>query len=232
MIALCFAATPALAAEAKLTLAAGPTDDEQKRALEHGQDDTNETEVGEAGEAVTPGTTRGGAGGALRGTFGRVMSEGLDPGWFGRVEIEGFSTGAYRDAGPVVGALLGGEFWTAEEGSGGGMPMSFYFGFRTPNFFSSVGFGADFFIVDKVNDDGGFGIYAPFGSLNLGLEVASFRLLADARAIYRWQWGAPDRGQVQVGLTFVQFFESPIKNRPRKVPKRKASKAAPATHTW
>jgi hypothetical protein len=232
VIALLFATSPALGAEAKLTLAAGPTEDEQKRALEHGQDGTNETEVGEVGEQVTPGTTRGGAGGALRGTFGRVMSEGIDPGWFGRVEIEGFSTAAYQDAGPVLGALIGGEFWTAEEGSGGGMPMSFYFGFRTPNFFSSVGFGADFFIVDNVNDDGGFGIYAPFGALTLGLEVASFRILADARAIYRWQWGAPDRGQVQLGLTFVQFFESPIKNRPRRAPARKASKGASATRTW
>lgn len=224
MIALVFAASPALAAEAKLTLAAGPTDDEQKKALEHGQNDANETEIGEVGETVTPGTTRGGAGAGLRGTFGRVLSEDIDPGWFGRVELEAFTTGAYQDAGPVMGALIGGEFWTADEGSGGGMPMSFYFGFRTPNFFSSLGFGANFFIVDKVNDDGGFGIYAPFGSLTLGLEAASFRILADARAIYRWQWGAPDRGQLQMGLTFVQFFESPIKNRPRRTPARKPSK--------
>jgi len=226
--------SPALAAEAQLTLAAGAAEDEQKRALEHGQDGAKD-DVEEDTAALVLGTTHGGAGGGLRGTFGPALSDGLDPGWFGRVELEAFGSGAFQDAGPVMGVLIGGEFWTAKQGSGGGLPMSFFAGFRTPLVFSSLGFGTDFFIVDKVEGDAGFGIYAPFANLTFGVEVGSFRVLADARAIYRWQWGAPDRGQLQLGLTFVQLFESPMKNLPRPKPRpRRASSAAWAspTATW
>lgn len=210
---LLFLASPALAAEAKLTVAVGAPEAEQKRALDHGQDGASDDEEPPP-QSLFP---EGGAGGGLRGTFGRVFTEQLDPGWFGRVEMESFATGAYREAGPIIEALIGGEYWTAERGSGGGMPVSFGFGYRTPVVFSSIGFGANFFIVDKVDGDGGFGIYAPFGSLCLGVEIGStFRVLAEGRAIYRWQWGAPDRGQLQAGLTFVQLFESPVKSPPRK----------------
>jgi hypothetical protein len=228
---LLFAATNAFAAEAKLTVAVGAPEAEQKRALEHGQEGAEEEEDA---TVPVPGTVQGGAGGGLRGTFGRVFTEGLNAGWFGRVEIEGFGTSEYRGPGPVVEALMGGEFWTTDEGSGGGMPISFGFGYRTPVIFSSIGFGANLFIVDKVHDDGGFGIYAPFGSLCLGVEINStFRVLAEGRATYRWQWGAPDRGQFQAGLTFAQMFESPVKNPPRKPkPKPRAAVWAPPRAAW
>jgi len=43
----------------------------------------------------------------------------------------------------------------------------------------------------------------------LGIELSGFRLLADARALYRWQWGADDRAQYQVGISMSQFLERP-----------------------
>ncbi len=204
------AATQGAKGEAKVSVAVGPVD-EQKRALAHGQGGKDDDSSRES-DATGP---HGGAAGGLRGTFGRVFTEDLQPGWFGRVEFEAFSAGAYKDAGPIGGALIGGEFWTADSASGGGLPMSVFLGFRSPILVSTLGFGANFFIVDSVDDDGGFGIYAPFGAMTFGVELGSFRLLADARAIYRWQWGAPDRGQLQFGLTFSQFFEGPLRGRAR-----------------
>jgi hypothetical protein len=194
------AAQTQAAAGAELTLATGapaPDDDEQVRALRHGTSAEPQKRV----------PSKSGVGGGFRGTFGPVFTEGLDYGWFGRIEAEGFGSGRYKGAGPIGGGLVGGELWFAKGGGGGGLPLSLYLGYRTPGVFFSLGFGADWILIDRVNDDTGFGIFAPFGTASLGFEVAGMRILVDARPIYRWQWGAPDRAQLAIGIAVSELVE-------------------------
>jgi hypothetical protein len=198
-----FAAAPrAGAAEAKLELAVPPrsADDPEVQTTPLREPDVDRgTELESRYEGVS-------AAGA-RATFGRTLTENVSDGWFGRFEMEAFTAFADRRAGPLAGVLLGGEIWLADDAVGGGLPMSFYFGFRTPTIFSSIGLGFDLFVYDDVEDDGGFGIYAPFGAASLGLDLGGVRILADGRAIYRWQWGAPDRGQLMLGLSLAHTIE-------------------------
>lgn len=203
-------------AKATLTIAIPPdraAENEQQKALAHGE---VEAKAGE-GEAlgVDPDVARAerrpSAGGGLRGTFGRVFTEHAPDGWYGRLELEAFTAGAFEGHGPVGGVLIGGELWLAPDAGGGGMPMSVWLGYRTPGLFTAFGVGFEAFEIDKVEGDTGFGLYAPFGTATIGMEIAGMRLLADGRALYRWQWGAPDRAQIQVGITMVHFIESPLR---------------------
>ncbi len=194
-----------------LTIAVGAPEDqdaEQQRAVAHGQ----ETQVDAAElENAHPGDS----GAGVRGTFGRTFSENTENGWFGRIELEAFATDGYARPGPVGGVLIGGEVWTSPAGGGGGMPMSLFLGYRSPVFFTTIGAGVDLFIYDRVDDDGGFGIYAPFGAATMGFDFGGFRILADGRAIERWQWGAPDRPQLQVGVTLSQVLGTSRNQGPR-----------------
>ena len=204
-------------AKATLTIAAPPertTTKEQEKALAHGEGDAGKDEAG--GEiGIDPDVARASrlpsAGGGLRGTFGRVFTEHAPDGWYGRLELEAFGAGAFEGHGPVGGVLIGGELWLAPNAGGGGMPMNVWLGYRTPGLFTALGVGFEAFEVDKVEGDTGFGLYAPFGTATVGIEIAGTRLLADARALYRWQWGAPDRAQIQLGLTMVHFIERPLR---------------------
>jgi hypothetical protein len=193
-----------------LTIAAGAPDPdkEQEHAVAHGQEEPVDA-------AEVQGEQVGDSGAGLRGTFGRTLSKNTADGWFGRIELEAFVTEGYKRAGPVGGALLGGEVWTSPDGGGGGLPMSLFLGYRSPVFFTTIGAGVDLFVYDRIDDDGGFGVYAPFGAATMGLDFGGFRLLADGRAIERWQWGAPDRPQLQVGLTLSQVLETTQHRRPR-----------------
>jgi hypothetical protein len=192
-------------ADAGLVLAVdapgGPAD-EQRRALDHGSTEAEDTAPGTLAD-------RGGDAGGLRVTFGRAFTQNAADGWYGRLEVEGFATYRYEKAGPGFGVLIGGEYWRGEDGAGGGMPATFWVGGRTPVLFGSVGVGFETFIVDRVHDDTGFGLYVPLAEACLGIELSGFRLLADARALYRWQWGADDRAQYQVGISMSQFLERP-----------------------
>jgi hypothetical protein len=205
-------------AEATLTIALPPDgarQDEQARALEHGQraGKSESPDFAQVGDDEARAKRLPSAGAGLAGTFGRVFTEHTNEGWFGRLELEAFTAGAFESHGPLGGALIGGELWLAHDAGGGGLPMSFFFGYRSPGFFISFGAGFDLFEVDEVQGDTGFGIYAPFGTARIGLELGGVRLLADGRAIYRWQWGADDRAQIQVGVTMVPFSERPLPKR-------------------
>lgn len=195
-------------AHATLEIAVGAPDPrvEQERALAHGvAPDSDDEQVADAPVAGR----RPGYAGGLRGTFGRAFDADSSDGWFGRLELEGFGAKRFEGAGPAGGVLMGAEYWRSDDSAGGGMPATLWFGYRTPGLFSSLGLGVDVFLYDEVRGDGGFGLYAPFVTACLGVELGGFRLLGDVRAIHRWQWGAPDRGQLQVGLTMSQFLESP-----------------------
>ncbi|MBK7579636.1 MAG: hypothetical protein IPI67_05445 [Myxococcales bacterium] len=202
----------------ELTLATDGSTKEQERALAHGQTDADAEEL-DPGPLDPAIYSRGAAGGGLAGTFGRVFTERVADGWYGRLELEGLVAGRYEGAGAVGGVTLGGELWLADGASGGGLPFSFLLGYRTPGLIGCLGVGALMFELDEVDGDRGFGIYAPFASARLGIELGGTRLLADARALYRWQWGAPDRAQLQVGLSMVHFIERPL-SAPKRSPKR------------
>jgi hypothetical protein len=202
-------------AEDLVVAAESEADAEQTRAIEHGLD--SEPAVAESQADEEDGPTAG-AGAGVRGSFGRVFTRDVDPGWYGRLEMEAYTAGTYRDAGPVGGALIGGEFWSAPGATGGGLPMGFYFGLRSPGVISTLGGGFQMFIVDEVDDDGGFGIYAPYAAFSLGVEAAGVRVLAEGRAQFRWQWGAEDRGQLQLGLSVAHLWESQLKPRRRRRP--------------
>ncbi|MEZ4221647.1 MAG: hypothetical protein R3B13_12020 [Polyangiaceae bacterium] len=203
-----------MSAQAAETAIAGedPAEAEQRRAISHGMDDKRGPRFGERKLGPLGVDASGGAavGSGVRGSFGRVFTQGLDPGWYGRLELSAFTAASLHASGPVGGALIGGEFWTAPDAAGGGLPMSFYFGLRSPAVISTLGGGFELFIVDDVKDDTGFGLYAPFGAFALGIEAGGVRILAEGRAQFRWQWGADDRTQLSVGLSIAHVFENEV----------------------
>ena len=50
--------------------------------------------------------------------------------------------------------------------------------------------------------------YAPMATARLGLDVLGFQLGADARVVRRWQIGAPDHTQWQLGAFIGATWES------------------------
>lgn len=141
-------------------------------------------------------------------TFGRAITEGIADGFYGRFETEYFQA----DDILIGGFLLGLEGWGSPNGGGGGIPISVYWGVRAPFYasikapalFLSVGLGVNTIIIDYVNEEAGFGLFAPFGTGVAGFEIfPGGRVLFDARAEYRWQWAAPDRYQFRVGLSLA-----------------------------
>ena len=138
----------------------------------------------------------------LRITPGWTHTEDVAHGFFGRIEFEAFSMKRDTGFGPTSGMLCGFEAWGGRDGGGGGLPCSGFGGYRTSGgLFASLGAGLNLAIYDKILDDGGFGIFAPLGTAALGIDGAGYRVLADFRAQYRWEWGAEDRYQLLVGLS-------------------------------
>jgi len=139
-------------------------------------------------------------------SFGRAFTEGIEAGWAGRFESELFLV-SKRNA--LFGVRLGLEGWGGPNGGGGGIPMSCYLGVFVPFYASpkapalvfSLGPGLEAAFYDRINDDGGFGIFAPFGTSELGIDFRGVRLLADLQAQYRWQWDADDRWQIRAGAS-------------------------------
>ena len=87
------------------------------------------------------------------------------------------------------------------DGGGGSLPFNFWGGFHSPYLTSTVGLGWDWALYDRIHHRGSFGIFAPFATAQLGLDFVSVRILADAKAQYRWNWGDDDRWQITLGLS-------------------------------
>jgi hypothetical protein len=135
--------------------------------------------------------------------------EGAPDGWVARLEYELFPVIAPRGTvGPVLGFHVGWEFWRAKPDWGLGMPIAMVLGVRAPLVRATVGVGFYGFTVDEVADDAGFGMYAPFACARLGADVLGFQLGADARVVRRWQIGAPDHTQWQLGAFVGGTWES------------------------
>ena len=148
-----------------------------------------------------------GIGGTL--TVGRAGMSGTPTGWLVRLEYELFPLIApHGTVGPVVGFHVGWEVWRSKPDWGLALPMAVVLGVRTPLARATIGAGVDAFIVDVVNDDTGFGLYAPFASARVGGDVLGIQLGADARIARRWQIGAPDHTQWQIGVFAGGTWES------------------------
>jgi hypothetical protein len=132
---------------------------------------------------------------------GLILIEEHSGGGYGRLELESFAVKPSHE-GMIGGVLFGIEGWGAEGSGGGGFPFLWYGGFRgRQSIFATIGFGWSWAIYDRVDGDGGFGIFAPTTGVAMGGDFESVRVLLEGRAQYRWQWGADDRFQLQAGLT-------------------------------
>ncbi|HWO18138.1 MAG TPA: hypothetical protein VNO30_05160 [Kofleriaceae bacterium] len=150
-----------------------------------------------------------GLGGAL--TIGRAGMSGTPTGWLVRLDYEAFPILAPRGiAGPILGFHVGWEFWRATPGRDRGLalPMAVVLGVRAQPVRATLGVGVDALIVDEVNDDTGVGLYAPFACARGGGDIFGIQLGADARITRRWQIGAPDHTQWQLGVFAGVTWES------------------------
>jgi hypothetical protein len=140
----------------------------------------------------------GGLGGAL--TVGAAGMPGLPTGWLARLDYDLFPVLAPHGVpGPIVGFQIGWEVWRAKPDWGISLPGAIVFGIRAQPVRATLGLGVDALVVDVVDDDTGVGLYAPFASLRVCADVLGFQLGADARITRRWQIGAPDHTQWQLG---------------------------------
>ncbi len=148
-----------------------------------------------------------GLGGAL--TIGRAGMEGTPTGWLARFDYELFPVLAPRGvAGPIFGFHIGWEVWRAAPDWGLALPIAIVLGVRAQPVRATVGIGVEGFLVDVVDDDTGFGLYAPFACARVGGDVLGLQLGADARVVRRWQFGAPDHTQWQLGAFVGMTWES------------------------
>lgn len=152
---------------------------------------------------------------------GVAFNEGLTTGAYVRPDVDFFlfpHTG--RSVQPMLGYAIGLEFWSAPGGFGFGLPALFKAGVRFGPHAGLLGFatvirvggGISVFQTDTVKDpnldpphalraETGGGIYTPTISFDVGVGNQSFRLGAEARASYRWEWNLEDRPQIQLGMS-------------------------------
>lgn len=147
---------------------------------------------------------------------GGLLTPGLSQGWYGRIDGTVLS-GYAGDWHQVFGVLAGVEYWSASNGSGGGIPAALRIGLVGPLSQVAVDLGAETLIFDDRDDDFGIGIYAPFARAVLGFDFGSVALLVDSQVQYRWQWGAPDFTDYRLGASLSLLGEPPAapKARPR-----------------
>jgi len=139
-----------------------------------------------------------GIGGTL--TVGRAGMPDTETGWLVRLDLETFPVFARAGIpGPFLGFHTGFEIWSSSRGGGFGMPITMVVGVRAQPVRASIGFGFEGLTIEAVDDDTGVGLYQPFASARLGFDVFGVQLGADARVVRRWQIGAPDHTQWQVG---------------------------------
>jgi hypothetical protein len=149
----------------------------------------------------------GGLGGTL--AIGAAGMSGTETGWLARLDYELFPVLAPSGIpGPFFGFHAGWEVWRAKPNWGIGLPVAIVLGLRAQPVRASLGLGVEAFSVDVVDDDTGFGLYAPFASVRLGTDVLGAQLGADARVVRRWQIGAPDHTQWQLGVFAGWTWES------------------------
>ncbi len=140
-------------------------------------------------------------------SFGRAFVQGIEPGFYGRVDVGGYSI-QRRRGGWIAGMLMGPEAWWSRSDDytdwGATWQIMLYGGIQQDLPFAVLGIGFDQLFVDRVEQDTGFGLFAPQAMANVGLDTEGFRFLVDGRVSYRWQFGADDRTMFRLGGT-LQF---------------------------
>ncbi|MDQ3336201.1 MAG: hypothetical protein M4D80_13615 [Myxococcota bacterium] len=136
-------------------------------------------------------------------------------GWSARLDYELFPFFDPGKSGGFFGFMPGFEVWgSGDDNWGFSLPFGIVAGAKLFPMRATLGFGFDAVLVDQVDDDTGFGLWAPFALAKLGVDVHGVQVGADARIGYRWQIGADDHARWQLGI--YAGYTVPPRNKPRR----------------
>lgn len=146
--------------------------------------------------------------------FGWAGQRGGPRGWSARLDYEVLPFFDPGKSGGLFGFMPGFEVWrSGEDNWGFSIPVGIVAGVKLFPVRATLGFGFDAALVDQVDDDTGFGLWAPFALAKLGVDVRGIQIGADARVGYRWQIGADDHTRWQLGI-YAGYTMHP-RNKPR-----------------
>ncbi|HVV83529.1 MAG TPA: hypothetical protein VHE35_10675 [Kofleriaceae bacterium] len=164
--------------------------------------------VPRAGEGEAAGAPPGDGAVGVDVAIGGVRANGLDDGWMVRAELEAAMLSPPGGLGGYGGYLVGIQGWKAGADGGVGLPVAVELGLRAPRVRLGGLLGFEAIFVDRVGGDRGLGLYAPLAGANVRIEIApGWSLGADARVTRRWQLGADDHTQWQLGFSLTQLWE-------------------------
>lgn len=153
--------------------------------------------------------THAGIGAGL--AFGPARLGGGDNGWVARLDFELLPVlGRPGKVGPIVGLQPALQAWGSDDGGGFGLPYAVVAGVRAPGLRVTGLLGIEVFFVDKIHDDYGFGLYAPFAGARAVFEHHREYLGFDVRVTRRWQFGADDYTQWQASIVIGGLVETPL----------------------
>jgi hypothetical protein len=145
-------------------------------------------------------------------SFGWAGQRNGPSGWSARLDYEILPFFDPAKIGGLVGFMPGFEIWSSGEDNWGfSLPVAIVGGVRVFPFRVVLGGGVDAMLVDQVDDDTGFGMYAPFALGKVAIDIMGAQLGVDARVGYRWQIGAEDHTRWQ--LSFYLGFTAHPPNR-------------------
>jgi hypothetical protein len=147
--------------------------------------------------------------------FGWAGQRNGPRGWSARLDYEVFPFFDPGRSGGLFGFMPGFEVWSSGEDNWGfSFPLGIVAGVKLFPVRATLGFGFDAALVDQVDDDTGFGLWAPFALAKVGADVMGIQVGVDARIGYRWQIGADDHARWQLGF-YAGYTKSPPRNNPR-----------------
>jgi hypothetical protein len=143
------------------------------------------------------------------GIGGSAVFGWADDGWVARLEYELLPVMApHGTFGPLMGAVAGFEYWSDGEDKGFSMPVLWAGGVKLSPMRAIIGVGIHAITIDSVNDDTGIGLWGPIAMASVGFDVWGVRVGVDARATRRWQIGADDFTQLQLGVSVGYTWSS------------------------
>jgi hypothetical protein len=145
---------------------------------------------------------------------GPTFTSGLDTGGYERFGIETQYAPLWRTVplGATFGFGLSVEQWETKGAWGIGVPLEAFAGARLLlNYLDTdtvwmtvrVHTALSLLEVDKVDDTVGGGVFAPTIGGDFTVGSPWFRLGAEIRATYRWEWQIEDRAQISMGIATV-----------------------------
>jgi|MudIll2142460700_1097286.scaffolds.fasta_scaffold11039_3 hypothetical protein len=147
--------------------------------------------------------------------FGWAGQRNGPSGWSARLDYEILPFFDPSERGGLFGVHPGIEVWrSGEDNWGFSLPVGVVGGVRIFPMRFTLGVGLDAILIDQVDDDTGFGLYAPFALAKLGADVFGAQVGADARIGYRWQFGADDHARWQLGIYVGYTMSAPKRAMP------------------